>query len=65
MQFLAMFNLIRRTFRAHEILNCGPTGKAKGTNQTMVGPTGKAKGTNQTMVGQAYAMITRKFRDFE
>ena len=51
MEFQVMFNFIRRTFRAREKLNCGPTGKAKGTNQTTV--------------GQANAMITRKFRHFE
>ena len=46
-----MFNLIGRTFRSREKLNSEPMGKAKGTNQTTV--------------GQAYAMVTRKFRDLE
>ena len=51
MQFPAMFNLIQCTFRACEKVNCGPTGKAKGANQTTE--------------GQACAMITCKFCDFE
>ena len=47
MQFPAMFNLIRHTFRAREKLSCGLTGEAKGTSQTTV--------------GQAGAMINHKF----
>ena len=51
MQVRAIFNLIRRSFRVREKLNYGPTGRAKGTNQTAV--------------GQACAVITRKFCGFE